>query len=453
MTRRLHLGLMFWATGTHPAGWRHPDSHAGAAYDVGFIQQVSRIVEDAHFDFVFLGDRLASDPSLARTNPAQMSRLEPFTAGAAIAAATERIGIVVTANTTYYDPLAVARMTASLDHLSDGRIAWNLVTGADPAAAANFSRDEHWNGDRRYDCAAEFLDVVRALWDSRDESAGQLTSIDHKGRFFEVAGTLEVARPPQGQVVLLQAGTSDRSRDLAAREADVIFSGHHDYESAREYYSDVKERAVAYGRDPDDLFILPGLSVGVGATTRAAVADQDLLNAFVPLDPEDEITGPLHGGGALGQRPRRNLTSVSLQLGVDVRGNDLDAAVPASLEDELSEPGRALLTQVRQLTHRELSGPDRITYRDLIDGMGVGTGRASVVGDAKHVADFMQHWFDGGAADGFNIFPPHVPGSVHAFIDLVVPELRARGLHPEGYAGKTFRDNLGLAVPPNRHLT
>lgn len=447
--RQLHLGLMFWATGTHPAGWRHPESRADAAYDIGFIQQVTRIAEDAKFDFVFLGDRLATDPALARTNPAQMSRLEPFTAGSAIAAATSRIGIVVTANPTYHDPYSVARLTASLDHLSHGRASWNLVTGADAAAAANFSRTEHWDTDRRYDWAGEFVDVVRALWDSGEHG----TPVEHRGAHFEVAGPLDVPRPPQGQVVLLHAGTSERSRDLAAREADVVFSGHHDFESAREYYADVKSRAAAYGRDPARLRILPGLSVFTGPTTRDAVADHDRLNAFLPLDEEDELAGPLHRGGALGQRPRRNLTSVSRELGVDVRGNDPDAEVPASLAEELDEQGRSLLDRVRGHTYRELRGEHRITYRDLINGLGTGAGRASVVGDPVRVADFMQRWFDGGAADGFNIFPPHVPGSVRAFADLVVPELQRRGLHRADYAGTTFRDHLGLDVPANRLAT
>ncbi|MEU6129527.1 LLM class flavin-dependent oxidoreductase [Saccharopolyspora sp. NPDC047091] len=442
--RRLHLGLMFWATGTHPAGWRHPSARADGAYDIGFIQQVSRIAEDAAFDFVFLGDRLATDPALARTNPAQMSRLEPFTAGAAIAAATSRIGIAVTANPTYHDPYSVARLTASLDHLSGGRASWNLVTGADAAAAGNFSRTEHWDTDRRYDRAGEFVDVVRALWDSGAHGA----PIDHRGAHFEVDGPLDVPRPPQGQVVLLHAGTSERSRDLAAREADVVFSGHPDFESAREYYADVKARAAAHGRDPGLPRILPGLSVYTGATTRDAVAEYDLLNSFLPLDEEERTAGPLHRGGALGQRPRRNLTSVSRELGVDVRGHDPDEEVPAALADELDEQGRALLDQVRAHTHRDLSGEHRITYQDLIDGLGTGAGRASVVGDPVQVADFVQHWFDGGAADGFNIFPPHVPGSVRAFADLVVPELRRRGLHRDDYAGGTFRDHLGLDVPP-----
>ncbi|MFI0471032.1 NtaA/DmoA family FMN-dependent monooxygenase [Saccharopolyspora sp. 5N102] len=445
--RELHLGLMFWATGTHPAGWRHPGSKPDAAYDIGFIQKMTRVVEEAKFDFLFLGDRLATDPALAKTNPAQMSRLEPFTAASAIAAATSHIGIVITANPTYHDPYSVARAMASVDHLSGGRAAWNLVTGADGAAAHNFSRSRHWDTDERYDWAGEFLQVVRKLWDSRDAEPHRF---DHRGRYFSVAGPLDVARPPQGQPILLHAGTSDRSRDLGAREADVIFSGSPDFEAAREYYSDVKGRAAKYGRSPNELKILPGLSVITAPTTAEAVRIFDGLNDFVPLDEEEEISGELHKGGALGQRPKRNLASVSRLIGVDVRGNDPLAPVPASIADQVNEDGHVLLEHVRATTYRDLAGADRITYKDLINGLGVGTGRASLVGDPVQVADVIQHWFDNGAADGFNIFPGHVPGAVTAFTDLVVPELQRRGLFRTEYAGRTFRDHLGLDKPKSR---
>lgn len=190
--RELHLGLMFWAGGTHPSGWRYPSSHAAAAFDIEFLQQVTQLVERAKFDFLFLGDRLASDPGLQTTNPSQMSRLEPFVSGASLAAATSHIGIVVTANPTYYDPYNLARMFASLDHLSQGRASWNLVTGADEIAAANFSREAHWDTEKRYDWADEFVTVVRQLWDS-DAS----TPLHHKGPYFDVAGPLNIKRPPQ----------------------------------------------------------------------------------------------------------------------------------------------------------------------------------------------------------------------------------------------------------------
>ncbi|MET8794890.1 LLM class flavin-dependent oxidoreductase [Nocardia sp. NPDC004568] len=459
--RELHLGLMFWATGTHTAGWRYPGARADGAFDIGFIQEVTRLVEAAKFDFLFLGDRLATDPALAKTNPAQMSRMEPFTVASALAAATSHIGIAVTANPTYYDPYTVARLTASLDHLSRGRAAWNLVTGADGAAAYNFSRDGHWDTEKRYDWADEFVDVVRALWDSweddaftRDKTGGRyidqtkLHTIDHVGEHFSVKGPLNVARPPQGQVILLHAGTSDRSRELGAREADVIFAGQPDLESAKEYYADVKARAARYGRTADEIQILPGLSVVVAPTTTEAVRIYDRLNSLVPLDPAHETVDSVRFGG-LGQGLKRNLASVSQVLGVDVTGYGIDDPVSREVFDSSAPAGRKVFAGITETTRRTVAGAPPITYFDLINGITVGS--RTVVGNPVEVADHIQRWFEEGAADGFNIFPDFVPGSVQAFTELVVPELQRRGLFRTEYAGTTFRDHLGLERPGNRH--
>ncbi|WP_019925065.1 NtaA/DmoA family FMN-dependent monooxygenase [Nocardia sp. BMG111209] len=458
--RELHLGLMFWATGTHTAGWRYPGAKADGAFDIAFIQEVTRLVEAAKFDFLFLGDRLATDPALAKTNPAQMSRMEPFTVAAAIAAATSHIGIAVTANPTYYDPYTVARLLGSLDHLSGGRAAWNLVTGADGAAAHNFSRDAHWDTEKRYDWADEFVDVVRDLWDSTEDDAfprdkvggrfldeSKLHTIDHVGEHFSVRGPLNVARPPQGQVVLLHAGTSDRSRELGAREADVIFAGQPNLEAAQEYYADVKARAARYGRTDHDIRILPGLSVVVGATTAAAVEVYDRLNALLPLDPEGEVVDTVRFGG-LGQGLKRNLASVSRVLGVDVTGYGHHDPVPRAIFDTSGPEGRKVFAGITETTRRTVAGPEPITFFDLINGITVGT--RTVVGDAVEVADHIQYWFEERAADGFNIFPDFVPGSVRAFTELVVPELQRRKLFRTEYPGTTFRDHLGLARPAAR---
>ncbi|MFZ2174523.1 MAG: NtaA/DmoA family FMN-dependent monooxygenase [Rhodococcus sp. (in: high G+C Gram-positive bacteria)] len=459
--RELHFGLMFWATGTHTAGWRYPGAKADGAYDIEFIQDVTRLVEEAKFDFLFLGDRLATDPKLAKTNPAQMSRMEPFTVASALAAATSHIGIVVTANPTYYDPFTIARLTASLDHLSGGRAAWNLVTGADGAAAFNFSRDAHWDTDKRYDWAEEFVDVVRALWDSwdddaflRDKTSGRyidetkLHAIDHVGQHFSVRGPLNVARPPQGQVVLLHAGTSDRSRDLGAREADVIFAGQPSLEAAKEYYADVKERAAKYGRTEHDIQILPGLSVVVAPTTEEAVEVYDRLNSLLPLDPEGETVDSVRFGG-LGEALKRNLATVSQVLGVDVTGHGYHDPVSAEVFDRSGREGRKIFEGITKTTRRTVQGASPITYLDLINGITVGFG--TVVGNAVEVADHIQYWFEERAADGFNIFPDFVPGSVQAFTELVIPELQRRGLYRTEYGGTTFRAHLGLQRPANRN--
>jgi FMN-dependent oxidoreductase (nitrilotriacetate monooxygenase family) len=393
--RQLHFGLMFWATGTHSAGWRYPGSRADGAYDIEFIQNMTKVVERAKFDFLFLGDRLATDPAMATTNPAQMSRLEPFIAGSAIAAATTHIGISVTANPTYYDPFTLARLLASLDHLSKGRASWNLVTGADAIAAANFSRDEHWETEKRYDWADEFVDSVRDLWDSwedgallRDKESGRFIdeskvhAIDHHGRYFDIAGPLTVARPPQGQVILLHAGTSHRSRELGAREADVIFAAGPNFDAAKEYYSDIKTRAASYGRHASEIQILPALQVTVAESTAEANRIFDRLEELRP-----QVVAPVAGQksreGALGQSER--------------------ASTPRGL-----------------------------------------------IGNPIEVADYIEEWFVGEACDGFNVFPNYVPGAVEAFAELVIPELQRRGLFRREYTGTTFRDHLNLATPPNR---
>lgn len=444
--RQLHFGLMFWAGGTHQAGWRWPTSHAAAAFDIEFLQEVTRAAERAKFDFLFLGDRLASDPSLQTTNPSQMSRLEPFVSAASLAAATSHIGIVVTANPTYYDPYTVARLLASLDHLSKGRASWNLVTGADAIAAANFSREAHWDTEKRYAWAGEFVAAVKKLWDSWE--GGSPYAKAHHGRYFEIEGPLTVKRPPQGHPVILHAGTSDQSRELAARDADVIFAGQGTIEAAKAYYADIKLRARKYGRGEADIKILPGLTPIVAPTTEEAVAIYDKLNSYIPLDPEAE-PGAENRFGALGRfGRRRNLASLSQIIGVDVRGNQPDDPVDPFVRDAANEEGRRLFASVEALTRRSVAGSPGITYRDLIQGysnMG-----PFVVGNPTEVADFIQRWFDEKAADGFNVFPTHVPDAVTAFTELVIPILQQRGLFRRDYSGATFREHVGLPVPAAR---
>lgn len=450
--RQLHFGLMFWANGTHPSGWRMPNAHETAPFDIEFLQKVTQIAEGAKFDFLFLGDRLASDPALQTTNPSQMSRLEPFVSAASLAAATSHIGIVVTANPTYYDPYNIAHLTASLDHLSGGRASWNLVTGADEIAAANFSRDEHWDTEKRYDWADEFVEVTRKLWDSWDEEAydadpvSGARAINHRGRFFDIKEPLAVKRPPQGHIVILHAGTSDRSRELGARDADVIFAAGPNIPAAKAYYDDIKARAKKYGRSENDIAILPGMTPIVAPTTDEAVRIYDQLNSFIQIDSED--TAEEHRRyGALGGRGKRNLSNVTRTIGVDVIGRGVDEVVDPLVLKEANEDGQKLFAQITERTRRDVTGAKRITYRDLIiAAAGQGGG---VVGNPKEVADHIQKWFEVKACDGFNIFPSYNPDTVSAFADLVVPILQDRGLYRRDYSGPTFRDHLGLKRPAN----
>jgi FMN-dependent oxidoreductase (nitrilotriacetate monooxygenase family) len=455
--RELHFGLMFWANGTHPSGWRMPSSHATAPFDIEFLQGVTQTVERAKFDFLFLGDRLASDPAMQTTNPSQMSRLEPFMSGASLAAATHRIGIVVTANPTYYDPYSLAHMFASLDHLSKGRASWNLVTGADAIAAANFSRDAHWDTERRYDWADEFVAVMKKLWDSWDEPPAEADArniaarlraggrpIHHRGPFFTIEGPLDVKRPPQGHPVILHAGTSDRSRALGARDADVIFATLPALPAAQAYYADIKTRARKYGRQPHEIAILPGLSPIVGATTEDAVAIYDTLNSFIALDPEETPVQDVRFG-ALGGKGLRNLANASRVIGVDMGRQSPDDSVDPRVLAEANEEGQRIFAAISQRTRRDVTGPRRITYRDLIIAA---TGyNAELVGSPVEIADEIQRLFEAEAADGFNICPAYNPDQVEAFCDLVVPILQDRGLYRREYSGPTFRDHLGLGKP------
>ncbi len=454
--RELHLGLMFWAAGTHPSGWRFASSQLDAPYNIEHLQYVTQVAERGKFDFLFLGDKLATDPVLQTTNPAQMSRLEPFVSGAALAAATSHIGIVVTANPTYYDPYSLARQFSTLDHLSGGRASWNIVTGADPKAAANFSRDDHWDTEQRYNWADEFVAVVKDLWDSWEDGAitrgesyadpDKVHALNHRGQHHTVAGPLSTPRSPQAHPVILHAGTSDRSRELGARDADAIFTSHPTLEDAQAYYNDIKTRARKYGREDHEIKILPSLTVIVAPTTEEAVAIYDQLNSYVVLDPEDK---PL-GAGAFGRGGKnRNLTYVSSAIGVELRANDYEGLVPPEALAQANDEGRHIFREITRLTRRDVTGDNRLTYRDLIIGATTNAG-TTIVGNPSEIADFIQTWFEARGADGFNVFPPYVPSSVEAFVDLVVPELQRRGIYRQDYSGTTFREHLGLERPANR---
>lgn len=320
------------------------------------------------------------------------------------------------------------------------------MTGADSAAAFNFGRDEHWDTAKRYDWAGETLRVVRDLWDSgADAEGGEARPISHRGTYFSVDGPLDVGRPPQGHVVVFNAGTSDLSREMGARDADIVFAGPQPTLALRkEYYADIKARAARHGR-ADQVAILPGLTPIVAPTTEEAVELYDLLNSLLVPDPEEE-PGEVVRKGGIGEGHRRNLTSASRVFGVDLLGNDLAEEVPAETLAAVSEEGALRLAEITRLTRRTADGPHRITYGDLVHATPSELSH-TVVGNPEEVADMIQEWFEGGAADGFNIYPAYVPGAVTSFTELVVPELQRRGLYRKDYGGRMLRDHLGLQVP------
>ncbi|QJD85976.1 LLM class flavin-dependent oxidoreductase [Cohnella herbarum] len=438
--RQLHLGLFLFSTGYHPAGWRLPEARADGSFDPRFFIEVVQKLERAKFDFFFLGDRLATSATEQYSFPSQMVRPEPFTILSHLAAVTEKIGLIVTVNTTYAEPYHVARMTASLDYLSAGRSAWNVVTGADSRAALNFSREKHWDNAKRYDYADEFVGIVQRLWDSweddafiRNKETGQFIdeskvhAINHVGEQFSVEGPLNVARPPQGQIPLLSAGTSERSQELGAQFSSAIFTGEILLEEAKKFYAGIKSKLAKYGRKPEELFIMPGLVPLVGRTSEEAREKYSELSSLLVTD--------------------FNLTALSNRIGIDLTGYPLDGPLPDLSLSTLPDDKAGRLAGLAQ----RASGHEDITVRELFYYFAAtARGHLLIVGNPEEVADQMEEWFVQEAADGFNICPPYMTGGLDLFLELVVPVLQRRGLFRTEYEGATFREHFGLARPDNR---
>jgi FMN-dependent oxidoreductase (nitrilotriacetate monooxygenase family) len=429
MKRQMHLGLFILGTGSHVAGWRYPGA-VDSFQDFPAIQQIGRTAERGRFDLIFMGDNLYAD---AAAHPSYTLRLEPLTMLAALATSTSRIGLGATVSTTYSDPFTVARVFASLDHISNGRAAWNAVTTANPATAANFGTI-HPDHARRYTMAGEFLDVVKGLWDGwaddaivADRASGlyidpaRLRSIDHDGAFFKVRGPLNIGRSPQGHPVVLQAGGSEAGQDLAARTADIVFSVVQDIDEAKVGYASLKNRLPAYGRKAADVTVLPGVMPIVGRTDKEALEKLNVLQGFVS------------GGNAL--------AILSERFSIDMSAHELDAPVPdLVLPDSYHSFTKVLLAKARR---------DSMTLRDLYNLTAAARGHWVLCGSATSIADTLQHWFESHAADGFNVMPPYFHEGFEDFVDLVVPILQERGLFRSDYEGTTLRDHLGLRRPPN----
>lgn len=437
MTRQLHLNAIYSAAGGSLGGWRHPEAPARAGVDFPFIAEQARKLEASAFDAIFIADLLAvpdSHPDVIEKVATVNDSLEPLTVLSALAAVTERIGLIGTASSTYNQPYTLARAFASLDHLSRGRAGWNVVTSLIDAEARNFGADSHLAHADRYRRADEFLEVVYGLWDSFDDDAFEwdaatgrafredgIHRLDHAGEFFRVAGPLNIARAPQGRPVIAQAGASPAGRDVAGRHGELIFSGASRLEDATEYADDLRRRAEEAGRDRGDILLFPGLSVVV-APTRAEAEDRF-----------SRIADLLH--------PRVALGDLEYWLGgVDLTGYDYDGPLPQfaqsnqshSTQERIYETARRENLTIRQFVERRLRAEH------------------TVVGTPEEVADHIQEWFEAGAADGFNVSFPALPGTLDAFVDLVVPELRRRGLFREHYTGTTLREHLGLPRPASR---
>jgi FMN-dependent oxidoreductase (nitrilotriacetate monooxygenase family) len=420
--RQLSIAAFMMRHGHHVAAWRHPQTDLESNPFKVFQQQV-RNAERACLDAVFFADSLALTGGVPS--------LEPLTLLSALAASTERIGLIGTATTTYNEPYTVARQFASLDQISDGRAGWNLVTSDNAAEAANFGREQHVAHAARYERAREFHQVVTGLWDSWDADAfindkegarlfdpAKLHKLNHRGDHFGVAGPLNVARSPQGRPVVVQAGGSEAGRDLAAATAEVVFTAQPTLAKAQDFYRDIKRRVVAHGRAPESLKIMPGLFAVVGRTQSEADDKFALLQSLI--------------------EPKAGLALLGRMIGnFDLSSYPLDGPLPDLPQTQDGQRSRQqLLTDLAQ--------GENLTIRQLYERIAGGRGHFTVVGTAEVVADQMQAWFEQEAADGFNFMAPSLPGGLDDFLALVVPELQRRGLFRTAYQGSTLREHLGL---------
>ena len=436
--RRMNLGLSMRYHGYHLAGWRHPDVPAAGTLDYRYFLNTATLAERAKFDMVFLADgigvRARDEPEGSLCRSPQNVELEPLTLLSAIATHTERIGLVATASTTYNEPYHIARKYASLDHISGGRAGWNIVTSWSDEEARNFGRDTHLDYDTRYERAQEFVKVVTGLWESWDDEAfvrdkesglyyepSGLHVLNHKGKSFAVRGPLSSARTPQGRPILVQAGAAEQGQAIAGAYADVVYAMQFELPAAQAYYASVKERAVSFGRSRDVMKVLPGFTPYVGRTEAEARAKYDEMRHLI--------------------HPKVGLSILYNYMG-DLSAYPIDGPVPEPSSDlRIRSIGGGLF----EMAHRE-----NLTIRDLYERMAAGNSGRVLAGTPEQIADDMELWFKEGAADGFNICPSHLPGGLSDFADLVVPELRRRGLFREEYEGTTLRDNLGLPKDVNR---
>ena len=440
MTRQLKLGAFLMAGGHHVAAWRHPEAPADAGLDFSHYKRLAQIAEAAKFDALFVADSIAAPRDDIASRMARSAYFEPLTLLSALSAVTERIGLIATATTSYNEPYHVARKFASLDHLSGGRAGWNLVTSDNAAEAQNFGREQHISHAERYSRAREFHQVVTGLWDSWEDDAfvrdtisgayydpAKLHVLNHQGEHFRVKGPLNVARSPQGQPVIVQAGSSEVGRDLAAQTAEVVFTAQTSLANAQAFYADLKGRLNQYGRTQDSLKIMPGMFVVVGATEAQAQEKFQTFQRLVEPEVGVALLGRMLGNFDLSQYP-------------------LDGPLP---DLPLTESGQ----QSRQKLLTELAGEENLSLAELGRKIAGGRGHYTLVGTAVQIADQMQAWFEQGAADGFNVLVPHLPAGLEDFANEVIPELQRRGLFRTEYEGRTLRENLGLTRPANRLTT
>lgn len=439
--RQIKLALLMQcAAGMHPASWIHPGATRGAANSIEYYTAMAQLAERGLFDLFFIADTPATRTDNLEAwsrYPLFMNSFEPITLLSYIAGVTRQIGLGGTASTSFSEPYNLARQFASLDHLSHGRAAWNVVTSANAYCARNFGLDALPPHAERYERAREFVDVVRKLWDTYEDGAiiedtgsgryfdpDRFHVLDHKGRHFRLHGGLNIARPPQGYPVTIQAGASDIGKDFAAEVADVVFGTATNLAEGVAFYQDLKGRMAQFGRAPDSLKILPGLSVVVGRTRAEAEARHTAMKSLMH---------PTVGRFFLGN-----------DLEVDLSDLPLDEPIPKALIPKEARFHQAYFNQIVAEIRR--TNP---TLRELFTHYE--RGKSSIVGSPTDIADTMQEWMEASAADGFMVTFNQLPGDMEAFVSLVVPELQRRGLYRTAYDSQDLRGHLGLSRPPSRH--
>lgn len=426
-----------------PGSWRHP-ANALDFLTPDYFQRIGRVLEDGKFHLAFFDDRLAMpdiyghDHREAVENGIRVVKMDPISILTAIGCATKNLGLGATYSTTYYEPFHVARLFATLDLMTRGRSAWNIVTSLNDSEAANFGRSEHLEHDMRYDRADEFVECVMGHWDSWEEGAiiadkatgrfadgSRVNALNYKGKYFRSKGPLSVPRSPQGHPVLIQAGQSGRGRRFAGRWGELIFVVYPNIESGRKQYADLKAAVAEAGRDPEKVFVAPACYVCVGETRAIAEAKREAIL---------ELSKPVDG-----------LVLLSEVTNFDFASKDLDSEFTDEELQKMSWTGfkdRVVM----------LSGKPNPTVRDFVHFSGRGTIKEfpNFVGTPKDVADQMEEWFTTRACDGFVLAATHTPGAFEDFTRFVVPELQRRGLYHKDYAGPTLRENLGLKRPNAR---
>ncbi|WP_342406512.1 LLM class flavin-dependent oxidoreductase [Brevibacillus sp. FSL K6-2834] len=432
--RQLKLGTMLHGPGGHVAAWRHPDAVADASVNLAFYKRLVRKAEEGKFDLVFVADGLYITE---KSHPNFLNRFEPITLLAALAGFSTHIGLVGTLSTSYSEPFTVARQFASIDLISNGRAGWNAVTSPLEGSALNYSKPAHPSHELRYRIAHEFLQVTKGLWDSweddafvRDKQTGvffhpeKMHRLNHTGEFFSVQGPLNIGRSRQGQPVIFQAGSSEAGKELAAKEADAVFTNHDNIEAAKHFYQDVKARAARYGRAPEEILIFPGIAPIIGHTQEEAERKYEQIAGLVHIDDALNYLGRFFDHFDFSQFP-------------------LDEPLP-DLGELGSEGFKSTTDWIKRMAREE-----NLTLRQL--ALRVTTPRKGFIGTPEQVADEIQEWFEAGAADGFMIGSAVVPVGLDDFVELVVPILQQRGLFRTEYEHDTLRGNLGIPVPPNRY--